>query len=348
LSSNKRILVAPLDWGLGHISRCIPLIEKLLEKNHTVITCGNNESKQLFKEHFPKLQHVLISGYNAKYSKRNNQALSMIIQTPKFIYKIINEKRIAQELANKLNLDIIISDNRFGFRSIKTTNIFLSHQIHIQGPSILKPILHKINSRFINQFDNCWIPDFNETDSLSGELSKNPGLKNYSFIGPLSRFKKPIETKTQKYKYLAILSGPEPQRTIFENIILKEFSELNETCAIIGGKPGGKEFAKENINYYPHLKTGNFLEIVSHSEFIICRSGYSNIMDLSVLNKRAILVPTPGQTEQEYLAKYHSKKSSINWVKQKEFNLKGINEFGKLTVPKMKPLLKKEFNKIGL
>ena len=82
MSSNKRILVAPLDWGLGHISRCIPLIEKLLENNHTVITCGNNESKQLFKEHFPKLQHVLISGYNAKYSKRNNQALSMIIQTP--------------------------------------------------------------------------------------------------------------------------------------------------------------------------------------------------------------------------------------------------------------------------
>ena len=229
MSSNKRILVAPLDWGLGHISRCIPLIEKLLENNHTVITCGNNESKQLFKEHFPKLQHILISGYNAKYSKRNNQGLSMIVQTPKFIYKILNEKKIAQELANKLNLDIIISDNRFGFRSTKTTNIFLSHQIHIQGPWLLKPILYKINSRYINQFDNCWIPDFNETDSLSGELSKNPGLKNYSFIGPLSRFKKPTETKTQKYKYLAILSGPEPQRTIFEKIILKEFSEINET-----------------------------------------------------------------------------------------------------------------------
>ena len=128
---------------------------------------------------------------------------------------------------------------------------------------------------------------------------------------------------------MPILSGPEPQRTIFEKIILKEFSKLTNPCAIIGGNPGGKEFAKENINYYPHLKTGDFIEIVSHSKFIICRSGYSNIMDLSVLNKRAILVPTPGQTEQEYLAKYHSKKSSINWVKQKEFNLKGLNEFGK-------------------
>jgi uncharacterized protein (TIGR00661 family) len=348
LSLKKRILVAPLDWGLGHITRCIPIIEKLLKNDHTVFTCGNKESEQLFKEHFPKIKHIIISGYNVKYSRRNSQALSMALQTPKFIFKIKNEKKIAEDLASKLNLDIIISDNRFGFRSSKTTNIIISHQIHIQGPWFLKPILYKINSSYINQFDNCWIPDYNDTNSLAGDLSKNPKLNNYSFIGPLSRFKKSKNIIPYKYKYLAILSGPEPQRSIFEKIVLKAFSKLNEPCAIIGGNPLGKQYSKNNIEYFCHLKTEDFLNTVNVSEFLICRSGYSNIMDLSVLNKKALLVPTPGQTEQEYLAKYHTNKSSVKWINQQEFKINGDSDFGQTITSKINYLLDKEFTKVGL
>ena len=348
MSLNKRILVAPLDWGLGHITRCIPIIEKLLINGHTVFTCGNKESEQLFKEHFPEIKHVIIPGYNVKYSKGNSQALTMILQTPKFLFKIINEKKIAENLAFKLKLDLIISDNRFGFRSSKTTNIFISHQIHIQGPRFLKSLLYKINARYINQFDNCWIPDYKGDNSLSGDLSKNPRLNNYSFIGPLSRFKKSKNIIPYKYKYLAILSGPEPQRTIFENIILKEFSKQRELCAIIGGKPSGKKFTQNNIEYFCHLKTADFLYTVNASELLICRAGYSNIMDLSALNKRALLVPTPGQTEQEYLAKYHERNSTIKWMHQKGFQLNGNKNFGKVIRAEKNSLLNKEFLEIGL
>jgi hypothetical protein len=203
-------------------------------------------------------------------------------------------------------------------------------------------MLYKINSSFINQFDNCWIPDYNDYNSLSGVLSKNPKLTNYSFIGPLSRFKKSKNISPYKYKYLAILSGPEPQRTIFEKIILKAFSKVNEPCAIIGGNPLGKQYTIDNVKYYCHLKTEDFLNTVSASDLLICRSGYSNIMDLSVLNKKALLVPTPGQTEQEYLAKYHANKSSVKWINQQEFNINNDSDFGHTITSKINYLLDEE------
>ena len=143
--TSKNILVAPLDWGLGHISRCIPLIQELLNRGHQVFTCGNKDSELIFKEHFPHTKHIIIDGYNARYSKRNKQGLSMILQTPKFFKQITKERKTAEKLANQLNIDYILSDNRFGFRASRTTNIFLTHQIHIQGPKLLTPIFLNIN-----------------------------------------------------------------------------------------------------------------------------------------------------------------------------------------------------------
>ena len=145
MKTTKNILIAPLDWGLGHITRCIPIIELLLKNGHNVLTCGNKESEQLFKEHFPKIKHITIPGYNPKYSSKNNQSISMIRQIPKFLRKIKAEQKIATQLAKKNKIDYIISDNRFGFRSSETINIFISHQIHIQGPKAIKPLLLKIN-----------------------------------------------------------------------------------------------------------------------------------------------------------------------------------------------------------
>ena len=272
----------------------------------------------------------------------------MILQSPKF-FKIINEeKKIAEDLVNKLGIDVIISDNRFGFRSKKTINIFICHQIHIQGPKLLMPVFYKINTYYIKQFDHCWIPDHKGKENLSGILSSNPMPSNCSFIGPITRFTKPANSKNHKYKYLAILSGPEPQRSLMEKIVIKEFLNQDKPCAIIGGKPEGNRYAKNNIAYFNHLETEEFFEAVKSSEFLITRSGYSNIMDLSVLNKKVILIPTPGQTEQEYLAKYHSLISNTKWLSQSNFHLNGKNDYGKIKSFNNEKLLEKEMNKIGL
>jgi uncharacterized protein (TIGR00661 family) len=341
-------LIAPLDWGLGHITRCTPIIQKLITSGHHVISCGNKNAGIIFKEHFPEIEHHLIDGYNVKYSKRKSQAISMIMQSPKF-FKVINkEKKIAEALSTKLDIDYVISDNRFGFRSTKTTNIFICHQIHIQGPKLLMPIFYKINSHFIKQFDHCWIPDHNRNNNLSGILSGNPKPKNCSFIGPLSRFNEQANSQSYKYKYLAILSGPEPQRSLLEEIVIAQFLKQNCKCAIIGGKPEGNNYVENNIAYFNHLKTEDFFNLVKSSEFLIARSGYSNIMDLSVLNKNVILIPTPGQTEQEYLAKYHSMNSNTRWVNQSNFHLNGNNNFGKIQPFKDEDLLEQELTKIGL
>ena len=186
------------------------------------------------------------------------------------------------------NADIIISDNRFGFRSSKTTNIYLTHQLKIKGPFFLMKIVNIINELLIQRFDHCWVPDF-ENSLLSGELS-NSSLKKTN-IGPLSRFEKSIAKKKKyKYKYLAIISGPEPQRSLLEDEIQNSFLKTNEYCAIINGLVNPKEISNGKITSYPHLETNSFRELLTKSEFIICRSGYSSIMDVCFLQKKVLFI----------------------------------------------------------
>ena len=321
----KKVLVGPLDWGLGHITRSMPIIEKLIERGHEVHTCGNEIAEKLYAEVFPNLPHKKILGYDPVYSSRNTQRWAMASQSPKFFWVIKKEEKIANDLVEKFNYDIIISDNRFGLRSKKTTNIFICHQTDIMGPKAFKAILRKINRNYINQFDFCWIPDTNQKINLSGDLSSYTNDRCFK-IGPLSRFSKNEKKSNHyKYKFTAVLSGPEPQRSILESKIVNLFHQLPSECAIIQGKPLSKNYQKQNINFFSHLNTDKFLDTINNSEIILCRSGYSNIMDFSVLEKKVIFIPTPGQTEQEYLAKYHSKISKVTCISQNEISLERIN-----------------------
>ena len=208
-------------------------------------------------------------------------------------------------------------------------------------------IVNQINRLFIQKFEHCWVPDF-ETSLLSGELSQSS--LEQTFIGPLTRFKKTVgETKKYKYKYLAIISGPEPQRSLLEDEIQNCFRETNEDCAIINGLTKTKETSSGKITFYPHLETTTFKEILTKSELVICRSGYSSIMDLYVLEKKVLFIPTPGQREQEYLAKYYQETHSICYQKQGKINLKkaGFN-FIKPKYRTKKKLLKTALGKVSL
>ncbi|PDH48335.1 MAG: glycosyltransferase [Bacteroidetes bacterium MED-G20] len=269
------------------------------------------------------------------------------MQVPKFINRIIKEKNIIEKISLEENIDIIISDNRFGLRSKSATNIFITHQLNIMGPLLVTKLINVINRKIIKNFDHIWIPDF-ENGKLSGELSKNK-MKCLN-IGPLSRFEKYKNDDSKiLYKYLAIISGPEPHRSLLEEEITSCFLQSNYQCAIINGKTKENKKLIENISIFSHLEIKDFTKLISSSELIICRSGYSSIMDLYYLQKKVMFIPTPGQTEQEYLAKYYKKKYSISFFKQGEIDLKkqNFNSIKKIPNPKKK-LLKVAFEKVNL
>ena len=261
---------------------------------------------------------------------------------PKFLNAIKKENEIAEKIAKEHNIDVIISDNRYGFRSSKTKNIFICHQLQIVAPIIIENILNNINHRLINKFENCWIPDTSQAPNLSGRLSNFKNNKTFH-IGPLSRFKSSIQPKTNyKYQYIGIISGPEPHRTIIENKLIREFLKLKTKCAIINGETNKLNSKKDNIDFFAHQNTEYFKRLIEDSEIIICRSGYSSIMDLSILQKEVLFIPTPGQTEQEYLARYHSKVSNIKSMKQDDFSLENFNyKLGKVKEIGNKNLLNK-------
>lgn len=325
--SKKKILVAPLDWGLGHAVRDIPLINDLILNNYEVITASSGNSGNLLKQEFPKLKHYSLPSVSIKYSKGKNFFIKLFIQLPKFIRNIKRENKALKKILGKEKIDLIISDNRFGIYSKQIPSIFITHQLFLKLPKSLRlfeRFVYKLQRIFINRFDLCFIPDYKGAINLSGDLSHKYSLsKKFKFIGPLSEFKfEDNVDKNKMYEILVIITGPEPQRTIFENILLKQIKESGKKTLIISGKPKiKKEESVANIKIINHLSRKEMLKAVLSSDIIISRAGYTTVMDMAALNKKAILIATPGQTEQEYLSEYLYDKGYFVFSKQSDFDL---------------------------
>ena len=317
----KRILVAPLNWGLGHASRCIPIINELLQKEFEVILASDGRSLQLLQKEFPKLQTIELPPYDIQYSTEN-MVFNIACQIPKILFAVWKENRLIKKIAKKEKINIIISDNRYGCKNDQTKNIFITHQVNIIIPfKPLEWITNKINHFLINQFDECWIPDFKGEKSLAGRLSKSDQIKNVKYLGLLSRMIK-INTH-KKYDIIAVISGPEPQRTKFEELIIKELKPVEKKCLIIQGITNVEKHFQinDNIEVISYLNSKGLNVAIESSELVICRSGYSSIMDLMALGKKAILVPTPGQTEQEYLAERLINQGNFQTQNQRSFSI---------------------------
>jgi len=304
---NKKILVAPLDWGLGHATRCIPLIRYLIQTGCKVVLASSGTQAVLLKTEFPALQIIPLQGYNIWYSA-NKRWLPFVIlwQTPKTLLNISREHRWLRQLIKNMQIDFVISDNRYGLWNKQTPCAFITHQLNIKAPyPWLQNLIQKINYRYINRFTVCWVPDFEGNFNIAGSLShtdKIPAIP-VDYIGPLSRLNA-VDKVEKKYSFLVIISGPEPQRTLFENKILKVVPQLNGSTLIVRGKPGSEEkiTAPANCTIVNHLPASQLQQAFAESEFIISRSGYTTVMEVLSLQKKSILIPTPGQTEQEYLA----------------------------------------------
>lgn len=318
-----RVLIAPLDWGLGHATRCIPIIQLLLEKGYEVHVASSGDAQRLLQLEFPQLKQFSLPSYKVGYSQRLPFMLKVFLQLPKFLLVIIKENKVIKQITNQNRYDLIISDNRYGCHSSNVKSVFICHQLNIIMPSLIAwmaPVINYVNHLWISRFDQCWIPD-DSTASLTGRLTK-PALPNSEWIGVLSRFGKD-ESAATEFQLAVLLSGPEPQRSVFEKKILHQLSGLKLKSILVRGRLDVNPIEKEN----QHLMVINYLHgeelqnIIEKSEVVLCRSGYSTIMDLVKLQKKAVFVPTPGQTEQEYLGFRLMQNGIALCQRQNEFNI---------------------------
>ncbi|HRD39445.1 MAG TPA: glycosyltransferase [Bacteroidia bacterium] len=325
--SNKTIFIAPLDWGLGHATRCVPIIKELL-KHNSVILGITPLTKPIFEEEFPGVKMIEIPAYNITYSKHLPLWLKLGISYPKISKIIANENKLLEKIINDYKIDVVISDNRFGLHSKNAHCVFITHQLFLKAP-VFENFAQKQNKKYILNFDEVWVPDYETSDAstssasvknLSGELSHGTHFhKNVKYIGPQSRLTDVIcEVEKNKYEYLILLSGPEPGRTTLENELLLKAKNSTKKIALVRGS----QFKVHNsgfngIDAFDFPKKEELKKLILSSDKIICRSGYSTLMDMHLLDKKElILIPTHGQSEQEYLAEY--------W--QQHFNSKMILE----------------------
>jgi uncharacterized protein (TIGR00661 family) len=233
------------------------------------------------------------------------------------------ERKWLDTIIEEHKIDLVISDNRYGLCSTKVPCIFITHQLTIKMPfAWLENGVQKINYHYINQFSACWIPDVQGEDNVAGILShpiKPPKIRLF-YIGLLSRFQ--VVSTIKKYDYCILLSGPEPQRTLLENKILPDLSRLNGKVLLVRGMPGIHEKLQvpENTEVQNHLPGNQLQMAILQSDCVVSRSGYSTIMELLSLHKKSILIPTPGQTEQEYLAKKLAADHICLTLNQEKFN----------------------------
>lgn len=372
----KKILVAPLNWGLGHATRCIPVINELITQGAEVSIGSDGNALSLLKKEFPQLTFLELPSYNISYGSGDNMVFKMLSNYPKIRKAIALEHEALKDIQNKNHFDVIISDNRYGMWHEDTHNIFITHQINIQVPKHLKwlqPLLLNYNLKQISNFNECWIPDAEGDENLSGDLSHNCKLPASSYyIGSLSRFfkeqgarsKEQIDNSPNTITHwpepdeanlrmpvspgplLIILSGPEPQRSAFEKMIIDQVKTVSVKTLIVQGLTEKNEDQQlsENVRMISYLTSAHLFEKIKEAEIIISRSGYSTIMDLAACEKKAILVPTPGQTEQEYLSERFLKKNIFYSAMQNDLDLKGAliksKKFAGLNMPVNGHLLK--------
>lgn len=322
---NRRILLAPLDWGLGHATRCIPIIRSLQEQGCEVVVAGDGAVAALLSNEFPEIEIKILKGYGISYSKNASLFGSMLQQLPGILQSIKNEHQWLADLLEKESFDLIVSDNRPGFYSKQVPSVYITHQllIHSGKGKWLNRLLQQLHSRYMKKFTEVWVPDMEVENNLAGELSHpSRPIVQPVYLGLLSRMQP--TTSEVKYDLMILLSGPEPQRTILEEKLTAQVSSFKGSVLLVRGLPKATTSSlqlPEHITVYNHLPALELQQAICSSQLIICRSGYTTLMDLVRLNKKAVLIPTAAQPEQEYLAQYMQQKQLFPFIEQNNIEL---------------------------
>ncbi len=327
----KRVLIAPLNWGLGHATRCIPIINELIQQNVEVIIASDGTALTLLKKEFPQLIHIALPPYNVTY-RTKNMLWNISTQALKIGLAMFREWFVLQRLIKEYQIDAVISDNRYGCWSRQVPTVFMTHQINIKIPNrFLQYFVNRFNHFSLQLFNEVWIPDVENSPNLAGELAHNHSFTKAKYVGILSRMA--AFKLGKKYDVGIVLSGPEPQRTFLEDLLLKQIKNYHLNInsklkfLLVKGKTDLEIFSEsENLEIHGYLTSKSLNQKMSACDLLVVRSGYSTLMDLVKLNKKAVLIPTPGQTEQEYLAKNFKAQHIFDYQSQDEFDLeKAIN-----------------------
>ena len=316
-----KILVAPLNWGLGHASRCIPLIRQYIASGDEVVLAGDGESIMLLRRTFPELRCIDLPSLELRYTHNTGQRGFYLRAIPALIRFTIADHYYLRQLLNREHFDKVISDNRFGLFSRDVDCTYITHQLYPILPKrlrIFQPIARALHACIYRRYKQVWVPDYADCrHNLAGALAHGGNYdQKVEYIGPLSRFslcaKGVFENNRifeESFSTVAVLSGLEPQRTLFEQALIERFRTAEHRILIVRGKVGLPATITHlgTVTMVPHLPDEQLLPILMQADRIIARSGYSTIMDLAVLNllDKAEFYPTPGQSEQEYLVFWH-------------------------------------------
>jgi uncharacterized protein (TIGR00661 family) len=321
----SKVLIAPLDWGLGHATRCIPIIKAFKQLNITVVLAADGHQAALLLKEFPDLTILPLTGYRVHYAKSRLLLLfSLMLQIPKLYQTIKAEEAWLKKVVEENQIDLVVSDNRFGLHHPSVPSVFITHQLIIKAPyQLIEYIFRRINYYFINQFTTCWVPDMIANPGLAGKLSHPTIMPKVpvSYMKLLSRFTR-VSCAT-KYTFGIVLSGPEPQRTILENKILIDLEAFTKPVVFIRGLPSEAAPLEvpAHVTVFNHLDTNDLATELQQADYIICRGGYTSLMELLSIDKKLIVVPTPGQTEQEYLSELLMSTKRLMRISQSEFSL---------------------------
>lgn len=323
----RRILFAVLNWGLGHATRSIPII-RALQKNNVVILAATGRALQLLRQEFPDCTVIDFPDYGVRYCRnRKFLFLYLLVQLPRILWRLIREIQQTRRIIRAYKIEVIFSDNRYGVSSRKIPSFLLTHQLRFRLPQILRCfelISVLFNRLMFRQFRHVFIPDVEGVDNLTGQLGHPRAFrdaKGLSYIGILSSIER--QTVSDSIDGLVMISGPEPQRTVLEKMIVHQAKALPGHWIVVLGKPDMAQYVYHtgNLEIYSHLDRQKMTTFVNRASLIVARAGYSTIMELIALGKPALLIPTPGQTEQEYLAERLKDKGWFHWVHQKKLNL---------------------------
>lgn len=348
----KKIIISPLNWGFGHAGRMIPLALELRKRGHEIIFCADRDVIPMLSRELPGISITETGSLHIRYFRKIPMWISVLLHLPHILAVTLREHRELKRLVAEHKPDIIISDNRFGFWHKHIFSVYVTHMIRIPFPSpfrFLESIGVWLHRKVIERFDLCLIPDFPGDLNLSGRLSHGVRLpRNAVWCGPLSRFNSaagtvtltpafdappkvsaastPFTTAPDPYCCL-VLSGPEPQRSILKEMVTATNTGMH--LVILEGKGEHNTIVRsEKFTVVSNPDTALMKAIISGSTAVISRSGYTTLMELASLNKGAVIIPTPGQPEQEYLGEYFDKKWGFVTLKQDE--IARIKDFASL------------------
>jgi UDP-N-acetylglucosamine transferase subunit ALG13 len=359
-SSSLRVIISPLNWGLGHATRCIPVIRELQALQCEIIIGANGAAANILSREFPELKLIITPGKTIRYSQtRVGFAFAIFWQLPALWQQIRKEKKWLQQQVEIWQPNLIISDNRYGMYHSSVPSVLITHQLGIKTGwgKLADRMVQVLLYRLLKNFKEVWIPDFQGAYSIAGLLSHpihTPPIPAY-YIGLLNRFLLQQKTLssiaepttstesiwgTQKHPSLLILlSGPEPQRSILESILKIQIADYAGNVVLLRGLPENNVrdadhsgthqalslfYGEEKVQLIDHLAAADLLEKIKNADIILCRSGYTSLMELLPLQKKLILIPTPGQAEQEYLARYCEEKGYAISINQHSIQLNNL------------------------